>query len=175
WLNVQMWVEMRVTEAYVKQELGLAGLAGKTLESHPNYKILKNFKYAREGRELDELLEHQASTKFLWEDLRLNEVEPELLKTTDAFKTYVRYANKVDEDIWRFKTGAFHQNHLFEPKVYYGGSPEEMAVKLELWAKAKRPGWYVKKLLYIDALEGTALISHPHYAYYQKFLDLRGK
>ncbi|KAJ8508227.1 hypothetical protein ON010_g18892 [Phytophthora cinnamomi] len=62
-----------------------------------------------------------------------------------------------------------------EVKIEYGGSPAEMEAKLEMWVLAKRPNWYVKKMLNLDGRSRNAMLKSEYYPYYEKFLVLTGQ
>uniref|UniRef100_H3GYK8 RxLR effector protein n=1 Tax=Phytophthora ramorum TaxID=164328 RepID=H3GYK8_PHYRM len=166
WGKMQYWLAVGKSDDQVKKALKMEGLTGAALKAHPNYKKLEKFMYKREGQQMDDWLEEGISTKAVWDDLGLGEMSKAQRKNSDELRQYVRYATKYDDEIW------FHANYFFEPLNYYGSSPAEMNVKVQIWAKAKRENWYVKEMLGLEGLSKAERKADPDYEYYLEFLKL---
>ncbi|KAL4166104.1 hypothetical protein KRP22_013369 [Phytophthora ramorum] len=166
---MQYWLAVGKSDDQVKKALKMEGLTDAALKAHPNYKQLEKFWYKREGREMDDWLEEGMSTKDVWDDLGLAGMSKAQRKNSDELRQYVRYATKYDDEIW------LRKNSIFQPKVYYEGSPAEMKVKVQIWAKAKRKSWYVKEMLDLDGLSKAMRETNPNNKYYLEFLKLTGR
>ncbi|KAG6584771.1 RxLR effector protein [Phytophthora cinnamomi] len=162
WAQVKVWSATGQSEDYVKAALGLKGLKESALKTHPNYKYLEKFRYKAEGRMLDVWFEDGYSTQSIWEYYKLENIPEAQLATNAGFKIYYRYAKMYDSAIFN------HKNSIFEPPIYYGGTPRELNVKVRIWAEKHRPRWYVEEMLEIDSA------TRKNNPYFQKFLELRG-
>ncbi|KAE8897375.1 hypothetical protein PF005_g16051 [Phytophthora fragariae] len=160
WAKVRSWARAGKSDAYVKEKLGIAGLRGGVLKSNPNYKHLQKFRYKLEGYTLDDWMEEGLTVHGAWMHLKLNEVPEAALAQSDKFRTYKRYATRWDDMTYA------HYNTIFQPPVEYGGSPAELNAKVEIWAAARRPKWYVQDMLNLD--KSDELLS-----YYNKFVELK--
>ncbi|GMF28859.1 unnamed protein product [Phytophthora lilii] len=155
--KVDDWLQAGKSIKYVKKELGLRGLTESALLASPKYKFYE--KYV--SRQLDEWLKEGRSglpTHVVWSDLGLSRVV-----TADAYNVYVRYANMYDDQLYQLvRSGS-------EPLIVVGGFSEiEMIAKVRLWAEAKRPKWYVKKLLGIENKSEAKVATNEYYQLYLK-------
>lgn len=162
WGSITLWLNAGKTDDQVKQILGLEKLSGQALKTHPNYNLLDEFVTKARERQVDKWLNKDTSTDEVWHILGLDKLGKELtnnqLKESDALKTYIRYATKLDDEIWK------HKRAPFEPEI---SSPEELAVKIHIWVKAERPQWYVFEMMGKNAINGN--VNHH---YYEEFLRL---
>ncbi|KAL4094187.1 hypothetical protein PRIC1_009850 [Phytophthora ramorum] len=166
WGKMDYWLTVGKSDDEVKKALKMDGLTGAALKAHPNYKQLEKFMYKREGRDMDNWLAEGMSTKDVWNDLGLAGMSKAQRKNSDELRAYVRYATKYDNAIWN------HKNSIFQPPVEYGGSPAEMHVNVQIWAKANRKKWYVKEMLGLDGMSKAERKADPDYEYYLEFLKL---
>ncbi|KAH7491131.1 Secreted RxLR effector protein [Phytophthora ramorum] len=166
WGKMDYWLTVGKSDDEVKKALKMDGLTGAALKPHPNYKQLEKFMYKREGQQMDNWLAEGMSTKDVWNDLGLAGMSKAQRKNSDELRAYVRYATKYDDECWNYK------NTVLEPPIEYGGSPAEMKVKVQIWAKANREKWYVKEMLGLDGMSTVKREANPNNKYYLEFLDL---
>ncbi|KAL4150215.1 hypothetical protein PRNP1_009619 [Phytophthora ramorum] len=166
WGKMDYWLTVGKSDDEVKKALKMDGLTGAALKAHPNYKQLEKFMYKREGQQMDNWLAEGISTKSVWGHLGLAGMNEAQRKNSDKLRAYVRYATKYDDECWNYK------NTVLEPPIEYGGSPAEMNVKVQIWAKAKRENWYVEEMLGLDGLSKVRRKANPNNKYYLEFLDL---
>ncbi|KAG7394164.1 hypothetical protein PHYBOEH_005583 [Phytophthora boehmeriae] len=172
-VKTSWWASIEKSDDAIKQKLGLTGLSGSKLTSHPNYKVYLQFRYKAEGKMMSRMLDNEVSPSVYWSELGLTtgvltKAQFTNLKSTDEFKSYMRYAEKYDDAIYHNK------NSLFEPPIHMGGHHAELSAKAEMWAHAKRPRWYVKEMLGLDNLPRAQQKVDEDYKYYLEFVALRG-
>ncbi|KAG7394405.1 hypothetical protein PHYBOEH_005212 [Phytophthora boehmeriae] len=144
--KVDQWVKAKKSRSTVLKKLGLKKLSMEAERNHPNYKYLKEFEYKDEGRTLDKFVSLRVPTSFVWEELYLRRTsftsaQFKEMKRSDDYRMFKRYAEKYDNAVY---TNKIKPSFVGPPT---GGYPAEWATKVELWAEAGRPGWYVKKML----------------------------
>ncbi|OWZ05409.1 Avirulence (Avh) protein [Phytophthora megakarya] len=159
WRQMRRWIHSNEKDDIVFKELGLIGLTGEALFSHPNYKRWVEF----EQKWMKKLIEDGVSTATFWSVYNLDKSS----EHSEAFKLYVRYATMYDNEIYS------NQYNLYRrPIVYYGGTKKEIFAKVDIWAKNNRPRDYVKTFLKLGFANKDQLLANP---YYSKFLELTGK
>ncbi|ETP27010.1 hypothetical protein F441_00427, partial [Phytophthora nicotianae CJ01A1] len=166
WVKMKYWVSLKKSDKYVMEKLGLQGLQGQALRTHPKYKTLEKFWYKRESSELDDWFNEGLTLYGAWTRLKLDKVPSAQVMKTNEYKTYVHYVKKYDSMVYNFKNG------IWQPPIEFGGTDAEIFAKVQVWAAAKRPRWYVKEMLELDGLSKSELVADK---FYKKFLDLTGK
>nr|AEK80985.1 Avh230 [Phytophthora sojae] len=170
WLRQQYWLETEKSKSYVKQALSLDGLEGAALKAAPNFVHYDDFVYARQGNILKNWLDEGLTTPQLAKHYKLNDIPAiELKKDTNKYKKLVRFAKMEDEKIFNLR------NSDVDVKMVNGGSPAEMEAKLEAWVSARRPRYYVRKMLNLDNRSRKTLLGSKYYSYYGRFLRLTGQ
>ncbi|KAG6948194.1 hypothetical protein JG688_00015203 [Phytophthora aleatoria] len=117
------WVSFDKSDDYVMKKLGLDGLEGQALRTHPKYKALQRFWYKQESRELDDWIEEGLT-------------------------------------------------FIGQPPIEFGGTDAQIFAKVQVWAAAHRPRWYVKEMLKLDDLPKSELVADK---FYKEFSRLTGK
>ncbi|KAG7379998.1 hypothetical protein PHYPSEUDO_007871 [Phytophthora pseudosyringae] len=162
WVTTTTLLNLGKTDDEVKKILGLEKLSGQTLKTHPKFQVFEEFVSKFRERKVNELLNKDTTTDEVWRLLNLDDLSKKLttdqLKETDALKFYVQYVNKLDDDIAKFKRADFEPDN---------SSPQELAVKIHIWAKAKRPPDYVLEIMGKNALKGS-----ENHKYYKEYLQL---
>ncbi|KAG2760663.1 hypothetical protein Pcac1_g27425 [Phytophthora cactorum] len=120
----------------------------------------------QESRELDDWIEEGLTLYGAWTRLKLDQVTPTRVMQTDAYKIYVRYVKKYDSMIYNYK------NSIGQPPIEFGGTDAQIFAKVQVWAAAHRPRWYVKKMLKLDDLPKSELVDDK---FYKEFLRLTGE
>jgi hypothetical protein len=156
--NRAKWVNADKTDDFVKQALGLEKLSEQALKASPKFKVLEEFQRKMDEKKVKAWLYEDTTTAEVWKILGLDKLTKAEIKNSDALRTYVRYATRLDDDIWNLKRASF------EPDL---ADPKELAVKIKLWAKAGRPRDYVFEIMGKNALKGS-----PNYKYYQRYAKL---
>ncbi|GMF24645.1 unnamed protein product [Phytophthora lilii] len=169
WARTNYWIETGKTDEYVKKALGLENVSGAALKSAPNYFYYEHFRQTIEWRKLDAWLRNKIPSQLVWKKLNLKDIPAAERVDNDDYKMFVRYVKMEDDNFFYYK------NNDIDIKIKYGGSPEEMAIKLDVWVEAKRPNWYVQKMLNLDFRSRNALRKSEYYPYYQEFLKMTGQ
>ncbi|KAG7386064.1 hypothetical protein PHYBOEH_008793 [Phytophthora boehmeriae] len=81
------WVNKGLSDDEALKKLGMEGLSGVKLTSHPNYKYFQKFQYKKEGRQLDNYVFDDVPTYDVWKKLGLESVHRDKLATTTEYKT----------------------------------------------------------------------------------------
>ncbi|KAG3151029.1 hypothetical protein PI126_g11174 [Phytophthora idaei] len=160
------WVSFDKSDDYVMKKLGLDGLEGQALRTHPKYKALQRFWYKQESRELDDWIEEGLILYGAWTRLKLDQVTPTRVMQADAYKIYMHHAKKYGSMIYNYK------NSIGQPPIEFGGTDAQIFAKVQVWAAAHRPQWYVKEMLKLDDLPQSELVADK---FYKEFLRLTGK
>ncbi|OWZ14408.1 hypothetical protein PHMEG_00012123 [Phytophthora megakarya] len=164
--KLEFWVSGGKSDNYVIKRLGMDGLTGTALTSHPNYQILQKFRYKHEGRKLDGWLwGDQLTLDGAWVRLGLDKVSSSSVMNTDAYRTYVRFVRKYDDLVY--------DNGFFRPPTVYGGNDAQMRAKVIVWAGERRPTWYVKQMLQLGNLEKAKMNADPDLTYFYLFLRMK--
>ncbi|GMF55029.1 unnamed protein product [Phytophthora fragariaefolia] len=160
--TLKLWVNTGKTDDFVKEALGIEKqLTGAALKNHPKFKILDEFLEMLDAKKVAAWLNKDTPTAEVWVTLGLDKLTKEQLKESDGLRTYIRYATKLDDEIWN------HRRASFEPEI---SSAAELAVKVQIWAKADRPSWYVFEMMGKNAMPGN-----PNREYYKIFQKLVAK
>ncbi|EEY62159.1 secreted RxLR effector peptide protein, putative [Phytophthora infestans T30-4] len=150
WGTTTALLNLGKTDDEVKKILGLEKLSGEALKAHSNYHLLDDFITKLRDRKVTGWLHKDTTTDEVWKTLQLDDLFAKLdakeFRHSDELKTYVQYVKKLDDDIWNYKRASF------EPD---SSSPLELAVKIHIWAKAKRPSWHVLEMMGNNALKGS--------------------
>lgn len=107
WAKMKYWVSAEKADYYVKKKLELGGLKGAALTNHPKYKTMEKFWYKVEGRQLDNWFDEGLTLYGAWTRLRLDRMRKGQVMQSNAYKTYVRYVKKYDNEIYRHKNSFF--------------------------------------------------------------------
>ncbi|KAF4046026.1 hypothetical protein GN244_ATG01529 [Phytophthora infestans] len=142
--QVYYWTKMGKSKDYVKEALGLKGTE---LKKNPKYKYYEEFKInSRRPMAVDNL-----------------ETRQQLMNNAE-YRMYLRYATEFDDQYFqRVKKSDKLTNITPSP------SPAEMEARIRIWVKAKRPNWYVEKLLGVENNSQFKELSRE----YQLFLKLQ--
>ncbi|KAG6952989.1 hypothetical protein JG687_00012665 [Phytophthora cactorum] len=83
---------------------------------------------------------------------------------TDTYIIYARYyVKKYNDMIFWLRNG------LLQPPIDYGGTNAQIFAKVQVWAAANRPQWYVKEILKLDDLSASG----QQVLLYKEFLRLK--
>ncbi|KAG7394402.1 Iron-sulfur cluster assembly 2, mitochondrial [Phytophthora boehmeriae] len=127
-VKTSWWASIEKSDDTVLQKLGLTGLSGSKLTSDPRYKVYLQFRYKAEGKMLNRMLDNEVPPSDYWSDLGLTlgpltKAQFTNLKKTDEFKSYIRYAEKYDDEVFSYK------NTMFEYLMPTGGYTAEYMAK----------------------------------------------
>ncbi|KAG3075884.1 hypothetical protein PI124_g17982 [Phytophthora idaei] len=98
-----------------------------------------------------------------YEDFKINKRDPMPLDDTETRQLYLRYAIEYDDLLFE---GTKESDKI---KIMLSPSPAEMEARIRIWVMAKRPDWYVEKML---GLENNAQLKRTSKEY-QLFLKLQ--
>ncbi|KAG6965698.1 hypothetical protein JG688_00007090 [Phytophthora aleatoria] len=116
-----------------------------------------------ETRQVNKWQNEMLPSQKVWIELALKGVPANQLVENSAYKLYLRYAIEYDDLLFqRIKESD-------KIKIMVSPSPAEMDARIHIWVKAKRPNWYVEKML---GLENNAQFKGASKEY-QLFLKLQ--
>ncbi|KAG2871817.1 hypothetical protein PC129_g23516 [Phytophthora cactorum] len=106
----------------------------------------------------------RASPKYkYYEEFKINSRAPMALDDMETRQLYLRYAIEYDDLLFQ----RIKESDKIE--IMVSPSPAEMEARIHIWVKAKRPNWYVEKML---GLENNAQFKGASKEY-QLFLKLQ--
>ncbi|RLN52046.1 hypothetical protein BBJ29_010060, partial [Phytophthora kernoviae] len=158
------------SDDYVLNKLGLAGLTGKKLTEHPNYKSFVWYSYKAEGYKLNGWLRKDLPTFNAWKTLGLENkvalgVPIGTIMKTKEYGTYERYVGQFDKNVLiNLKAGYTPKNQI--PRL---ASETEMAAKARIWAENKMKEDYVLYALGLSKVKGDDLMAAKDYKYVKIF------
>ncbi|KAL3663397.1 hypothetical protein V7S43_011804 [Phytophthora oleae] len=163
--RVDAWVQAEKSDDFVKEALKLDDVADDLLATKKNFKYYKRFVEKAEAKKINDWLIGDAPIYNAWVKLGLGSFDDiEKAKRTGAFKTYAKLVREYDDQaisMWR--------EYKIPVPVAKATSPIEMNVRMDILAATKRGDDYVKQVLGLDKLTGTALMSHANYQYFQHY------
>ncbi|KAG7384225.1 hypothetical protein PHYBOEH_009586 [Phytophthora boehmeriae] len=172
--KMRVWLEREKPDEYAFKKLGLEGLTGTQLTSHPNYKKFLWYSDKAEGYKLNRWLleDPPLPTYDGWvllglENMVDRNIPMEMIKRTKAFRTYERYVKEFDQDVIILgKTGSTPQNQISRH-----ATPAEMTAKAEIWAKNKMTDDYVIYALGLKGLSREELARNVDFQYFRIFKE----
>lgn len=94
--RIKTWITAKKSDNYVKRVLGMEGLTGAALTSHPKSKTYQKFK-------LGDWLKKDTSTAQVWDDLGMAALREADVPNADGFGTYFLYMLAYDRKIQKYK------------------------------------------------------------------------
>ncbi|OWZ22789.1 RxLR effector protein [Phytophthora megakarya] len=166
--KLKSWATYDVSPNDVRINLGLGHLNGQMLESHPNFKFLQRYENKLIKYQEDGWLKHGVTTYEYWNAYQVYRVKPSRRKSTNTYKAYKNYVEKMDNYIIGLKEDGFD---IPPNLISKDASPEELWEKTLIWTSNKRPDWYVKYSLGLDGLGENAMKEAPNLKLYEYYLD----
>lgn len=138
------------------KELGLLGLRGNALTTHPNYERYLQF----ERKVMKDAIYEGVDTITLWTKWNLGQMSEAERQT---FALYKEYATLYDKLYY-----ANRNSFVDELPILTRSTPGEMEVKLDIWAELIRSNKYVHEMLGLTGKPEKVVMANP---YYKRFLS----
>ncbi|KAG1696782.1 hypothetical protein DVH05_018009 [Phytophthora capsici] len=130
--KINSWVEKQKTDEYVLKKLGLSTLTGKELVKAAKYRQFQDFK-------VGVWLKEATPTTSVFSTLGLDKVEGAVEKADD-FGTYLKYVMALGEKADDYPLSQW-------PRLFGGGSPEQLKLKRQLLFLVKRNEFDIRIML----------------------------
>ncbi|KAG1709943.1 hypothetical protein DVH05_016953 [Phytophthora capsici] len=163
--RVDEWAKAEKSDDFVRKALKLENVADDHLWAMKNYPYYLRFLEKTEAKKINDWLIGDVPTYGAWVKLGLGSIDDiEKVKTTAAFKTYEKFVKEYDD-----QAIALWKDYKIPIPVAKATSPTEMNARMDILAAAKRGDDYAKKVLGLDNVTGSALISHVNYQYFEHY------
>nr|AEK80733.1 Avh140 [Phytophthora sojae] len=155
--QMKAWVANGTPPKQVMKELGLLGLRGNALTTHPNYERYLQF----ERKAMKDAIHEGVDTITLWTKWNLGQMSEAERQT---FALYKEYATLYDKLYY-----ANRNSFVDELPILTRSTPGEMEVKLDIWAELIRSNKYVHEMLGLTGKPEKVVMANP---YYKRFFEL---
>nr|QMU24833.1 PaRXLR9 [Phytophthora agathidicida] len=166
--NVSKWAAKGKSEDYVKEKLGMTGLQGERLKSHPKYKYFESFVIQEEAHRLNRWLAQNVTPYDAWLKLGFARADDlAAIKDTNDFRIYKRYVTEFDNRALHNFVAAG-----IPVPVSSGASNIEMIARATVLGIDKRSKFYAKMALGLDKLTEAEMVGHSNFVYYKYYLGV---